>query len=110
MSAPGRVWTFLVLSCLKVKALPQVLFPGLGDLTKVFRVRLPAKINYPSSKNRKTLMMATSAGKGGSVIRHGGPVHHKHSEVAALMKETVACIGRDVEKLECLCMAGGNVK
>ena len=55
-------------------------------------------------------MMATSAGKGGSVIRHGGPVHHKHSEVAALMKETVACIGRDVEKLECLCMAGGNVK
>ena len=44
---------FLVFSHLEVNALPQVLFPGLNDLTELLKVRRPVQINYPSTEKKK---------------------------------------------------------
>ena len=44
---------FLVFSHLEVNAFPQVLFPGLNDLTELLKVRRPVQINYPSIKKKK---------------------------------------------------------
>lgn len=44
---------FLVFSHLEVNALPQVLFPGLNDLTELLKVRRPVQINYPSIEKKK---------------------------------------------------------
>ena len=46
-------WMFLVFSHLEVNALPQVLFPGLNDLTELLKVRRPVQINYPSTEKKK---------------------------------------------------------
>ena len=47
---------FLVFSHLEVNAFPQVLFPGLNDLTELLKVRRPVQINYPSIKKKKGRM------------------------------------------------------
>lgn len=44
---------FLVFSHLEVNALPQVLFPGLNDLTELLKVRRPVQINHPSIEKKK---------------------------------------------------------